>query len=156
MCGRFIVTSAPEAIRALFRYPEQPNFPPRYNVAPTRPLAIVRLHEGQRHIALVRWGLLPSWVKHPKAFTLLINARGKSVCDKPAFRAAMKPPDDLLEVYPMSSAVKRVANDSPALLEPAAAGAEVAAPAPKPPARGRTEGKRATTEKKDDGQGVLF
>ncbi len=90
MCGRYTITSAPEAIRALFRYPEQPNFPPRYNVAPTQPIPIVRLTEGQRHFALVRWGLLPSWVKDPREFTLLINARGESVIDKPAFRAAMK------------------------------------------------------------------
>ncbi len=90
MCGRYTITSAPEAIRALFRYEEQPNFPPRYNVAPTQPIPIVRLHEGKRQFALVRWGLLPSWVRDPKTFTLLINARGESVIDKPAFRAAMK------------------------------------------------------------------
>lgn len=90
MCGRYTITSAPEAIRALFRYPEQPNFPPRYNVAPTQPIPIVRLVEGKRQFALVRWGLLPSWVKDPKSFKLLINARGESVVDKPAFRAAMK------------------------------------------------------------------
>jgi len=90
MCGRYVITSAPEAIRALFRYPEQPNFPPRYNVAPTQPIPIVRLTEGKRQFALVRWGLLPSWVKDPKAFTLVINARGESVLDKPAFRNAMK------------------------------------------------------------------
>jgi putative SOS response-associated peptidase YedK len=90
MCGRYTLTSAPEAIRALFRYAEQPNFPPRYNIAPTQPIPIVRLVEGKREFALVRWGLLPSWVKDPKAFSLLINARGESVLDKPAFRAAMK------------------------------------------------------------------
>jgi putative SOS response-associated peptidase YedK len=90
MCGRYTLTSAPEALRALFRYAEQPNFPPRYNVAPTQPIAIVRLVEGKRHFALVRWGLLPSWVKDPKTFTLLINARGESAAEKPAFRAAMK------------------------------------------------------------------
>jgi putative SOS response-associated peptidase YedK len=90
MCGRYAVTSAPEAIRALFGYPEQPDFPPRYNVAPTQPIAIVRLMDGKRQFALVRWGLLPSWVKGPKNFTLLINARGESVIDKPAFSAAMK------------------------------------------------------------------
>ena len=90
MCGRYTITSAPEAIRALFHYPEQPNFPPRYNVAPTQPIPIVRLVEGKRQFALVRWGLLPSWVKDPKTFALLINARGESVADKPAFRAAMK------------------------------------------------------------------
>ena len=82
--------AAPEAIRRLFRYPEQPNFPPRYNVAPTQPVPIVRLDEGERQFALVRWGLIPAWVKDPKAFSLLINARGELVNDKPAFRNAMK------------------------------------------------------------------
>ena len=43
MCGRYVIISTPEAIRALFRYGEQPNFPPRYNVAPTQPIPIVRL-----------------------------------------------------------------------------------------------------------------
>ncbi len=90
MCGRYAITSAPEAIRALFRYQEQPNFPPRYNVAPTQPIPIVRIVEGKRQFALVRWGLLPAWVKDPKTFTLVINARGESVLDKPAFRNAMK------------------------------------------------------------------
>jgi len=90
MCGRYLITSSPEAIRRLFRYREQPNFPPRYNVAPTQPIPIVRLNEGEREFALVRWGLLPPWVKDPRAFTLLINARGESVTDKPAFRNAMK------------------------------------------------------------------
>jgi putative SOS response-associated peptidase YedK len=90
MCGRYAVTSAPEAIRALFGYPEQPNFPPRYNVAPTQPIAVVRVIDGKRQFALVRWGLLPSWVKDPKNFSLLINARGESLTKKPAFRAAMQ------------------------------------------------------------------
>src|ERR1700704_3717775 len=90
MCGRYTVTSTPEAIRALFSYSEQPNFPPRYNVAPTQPIAIVRLMNGTRQFALVRWGLLPSWVKEPKAFSLLINARGETVNEKPAYKAAMK------------------------------------------------------------------
>jgi len=90
MCGRYTITSAPEAIRGLFRYPEEPQFPARYNIAPTQPIPIVRLIDGQRHFALMRWGLMPSWVKDPANFALLINARGESVCDKPAFRNAMK------------------------------------------------------------------
>jgi putative SOS response-associated peptidase YedK len=90
MCGRYVIISTPEAIRALFGYGEQPNFPPRYNVAPTQPIPIVRLVDGKRTFALMRWGLLPSWVKDPKAFPLLINARGESVLDKPAFRNAMR------------------------------------------------------------------
>ncbi len=90
MCGRYCITSAPEAIRLLFRYPERPNFPPRYNVAPTQPVPIVRLVEGERHFALVRWGLIPPWVKDPRNFALLINARGETVNEKPAFKNAMK------------------------------------------------------------------
>jgi putative SOS response-associated peptidase YedK len=90
MCGRYLIISSPQAIRVLFGYPEQPNFPPRYNVAPTQPIPIVRLWEGQRQFALVRWGLIPAWVKDPLRFTLLINARADSVNEKPAFRNAMQ------------------------------------------------------------------
>jgi putative SOS response-associated peptidase YedK len=90
MCGRYCISTAPDAIRALFRYSQQPNFPARYNVAPTQPVPIVRMAEGEREFALVRWGLIPAWVKDPKDFSLLINARGETVNDKPAFKNAMK------------------------------------------------------------------
>jgi putative SOS response-associated peptidase YedK len=90
MCGRYAITSAPEVIRALFGYAEQPNFPPRHNIAPTQPIPVVRLVDGKKSFALMRWGLIPSWVKDPRAFSLLINARGDNVLDKPAFRAAMR------------------------------------------------------------------
>jgi putative SOS response-associated peptidase YedK len=90
MCGRYAVTTVPETMRALFRYLNNPDFPPRYNVAPTQPVPIVRIVEGQREFALVRWGLIPAWVKDPRTFSLLINARGESALDKPAFRNAMR------------------------------------------------------------------
>ena len=90
MCGRFVITSAPEALRRLLAYKEQPNFPPRYNIAPTQPIPVVRLEQGERHFALVRWGLIPSWVKDPKQFALLINARLEGLVEKPSFRVAMK------------------------------------------------------------------
>jgi len=90
MCGRYCITTAPEAIRRIFRYPQQPNFPPRYNVAPTQPVPVVRVVEGEREFALVRWGLIPAWVKDPKDFSLVINARGESVQEKPAFKNAIR------------------------------------------------------------------
>src|SRR6478736_735535 len=90
MCGRYLITSSPEAFRRLFGYGEQPNFPPRYNVAPTQPIPVVRLVDGRRTFALLRWGLIPSWVKDPRGFSLLINARAESVLEKPAFRNAMR------------------------------------------------------------------
>jgi putative SOS response-associated peptidase YedK len=90
MCGRYAITTAPEAMRQLFGYMEQPNFPARYNIAPTQPVPIVRLQQGKRQFALVRWGLLPAWVKDPKTFSLVHVARSESVNEKPAFRNAMK------------------------------------------------------------------
>jgi putative SOS response-associated peptidase YedK len=90
MCGRYLLISSPEAIRRLFGYGEQPDFPPRYNIAPTQPVAIVRMRERQRELSLVRWGLIPPWVKDPRNFSLLANARCESVNDKPAFRNAMR------------------------------------------------------------------
>ncbi len=90
MCGRFVLAAPPEEVRRVFGYQEQPNFPPRYNIAPTQPIAMVARFEGQRRFMLVRWGLIPSWVKDPAAFTLLINARSETAAEKPAFRAAMK------------------------------------------------------------------
>ena len=59
-------------------------------MAPTQPVPIVRIVEGRRQFALVRWGLIPPWVKDPRKFSLLINARGESVNEKPAFRNAMR------------------------------------------------------------------
>jgi putative SOS response-associated peptidase YedK len=90
MCGRYVITSPPDAIRALFGYDERPNFPPRYNVAPTQPIPTVRLADGKRTFVLMRWGFIPAWVDDPKTLSLLINARGESVLDKPAFRNAMR------------------------------------------------------------------
>ena len=90
MCGRFVITSPPAALRQIFGYIEQPNFPPRYNIAPTQPVPVVILENGGRHFRLMRWGLIPSWVKDPRKFTLLINARSETVLEKPAFKNAIK------------------------------------------------------------------
>lgn len=90
MCGRYVIISSPEAIRRMFDYAEQPNFPPRYNIAPTQPVPVVSLENGVRHFRLMRWGLIPSWVKDPRSFSLVINARAETVLDKPAFKNAMR------------------------------------------------------------------
>jgi len=88
MCGRYAVTLPPEAMRQAFAYREQPNFPPRYNIAPTQPVPVVRLDEGRRQFILMRWGFIPGWVKDPREFPLVINIRGESAREKPSFRAA--------------------------------------------------------------------
>ena len=90
MCGRYAVTLPPDSYRALFDYREQPNFPPRFNVAPTQPVAIVTADRGGRHFRLVRWGFLPGWVRDPKDFPLLFNARGETLDAKATFRNALR------------------------------------------------------------------
>src|ERR1700692_3032535 len=90
MCGRFVITSPPEALRQVFGYTEQPIFPPRHNMAPTQPIPVVIIESGVRHFRLMRWGLLPAWVKDPRKFTLLINARAETVREKPAFKNAIR------------------------------------------------------------------
>ncbi|WJR80173.1 SOS response-associated peptidase [Bradyrhizobium sp. NP1] len=90
MCGRFVITSPPEALRLLFGYLEQPNFPPRHNIAPTQPVPVVILENGGRHFRLMRWGLIPAWTKDPRKLSLMFNARSETVQDKPAFKYAMR------------------------------------------------------------------
>lgn len=90
MCGRYILTATPEELQALFGYLDGEPFPPRYNIAPTQPIAIVRMERGARRFALVRWGLVPGWVKDPRAFSLLINARSEGIAGKPAFKGAIQ------------------------------------------------------------------
>ena len=94
MCGRFAITLPPEAVRAFFKYEEQPNFPPRYNIAPTQPIGIViaKPHTKgvERRFVLMRWGLIPGFVKDVKGFPLLINARAEGIAEKASFRAAFK------------------------------------------------------------------
>jgi putative SOS response-associated peptidase YedK len=90
MCGRFVITSPPEALRQIFGYAEHPNFPPRHNIAPTQPIPVVIVENEARHFRLMRWGLIPAWVKDPRKITLLINARSETARDKPAFKNAIK------------------------------------------------------------------
>jgi putative SOS response-associated peptidase YedK len=90
MCGRFIIASSPEVLRQIFGYVEQPNFPPRHNIAPTQPIPVITSDHGIRNFRLMRWGLLPAWVKDPRKFSLVINARGETAAEKPAFKNAIK------------------------------------------------------------------
>lgn len=90
MCGRYALTLPPEAVRAYFRYKERPNFPPRYNIAPTQPIAIVRNDNGAPGFALARWGFIPGFVKDLTRFPLIINARAEGMEDKPSYRGAIR------------------------------------------------------------------
>ena len=98
MCGRFTLTAPPDDVAALLALAELDPFPPRYNIAPTQPILIAIGGQPERPGAnlpnrtalIVRWGLIPSWVKDVKAFPLLINARAETATEKNAFRGAMR------------------------------------------------------------------
>ncbi len=95
MCGRFGLEAS---WQELFDYLDLvgsrqlgESMPPRYNIAPTQPIVTVSIGVGgSREGQLVRWGLVPSWVKDPKDFSLLVNARAETAIDKPTFRNAMR------------------------------------------------------------------
>lgn len=94
MCGRFAATSSAEDLVQFFEIDEvvEPLPGPRYNIAPTMPIAAVFTpHDdpGRRALAAMRWGLVPSWAKDPDHGARLINARVETVAEKPSFRAAL-------------------------------------------------------------------
>ena len=98
MCGRFALTSSSADRREFFSGLDLDEFPARYNSAPTQPILVVIAGEGRekgsnladRRAVLVRWGLTPTWVKDPRDFPLLINARSETAIGKASFRAAMR------------------------------------------------------------------
>ena len=92
MCGRYLLTTPVDALSQLFRFMERPNLGPRYNIAPTQDVPIVRLtRDGERReLILVRWGLVPYWADDPKIGNRLINARAETIERAPAFREAYR------------------------------------------------------------------
>ncbi|WP_421693480.1 SOS response-associated peptidase [Aestuariivirga sp.] len=90
MCGLYSLSKSARETRAWFQYRDEAEFPPRAHVAPGQPIGIIRMEDGARRFALVRWGFIPSWVKEVKPGKPLINARGETVMEKPSFRNAMR------------------------------------------------------------------
>ncbi|MCB9993349.1 MAG: SOS response-associated peptidase [Hyphomicrobiaceae bacterium] len=64
--------------------------PPRYNIAPTQPIIVFRREGGTVQAELMRWGLVPEWVKDPKDFPLIVNARSETLKEKASFRNPLK------------------------------------------------------------------
>jgi putative SOS response-associated peptidase YedK len=90
MCGRFSLRASGADLAEQFGLAEAPDLPPRYNIAPTQPVAVVRAGPGGVALALLRWGLIPRWAKGPEIGSRLINARAEAVAEKPAFREAFR------------------------------------------------------------------
>lgn len=91
MCGRFVLSTPADAIAAEFAAMTGGLvLRPRYNIAPMTDIVVVRAVEGQRSLAMLRWGLIPLWAKDPTIASRLINARSETAAEKPSFRDAMK------------------------------------------------------------------
>lgn len=94
MCGRFTLRAPASVIAAQFSLFEVPFWKPRFNIAPTQPVPVVRMNsqqaEPRREFVLLHWGLVPSWAADPAIGNRLINARAETAADKPSFRAAMR------------------------------------------------------------------
>ncbi len=90
MCGRFLLTR-PSQVPTLFQV-DGPTLFPRYNIAPTQPVAAVRTSpaSGERECVLLRWGLIPSWAVGARAGQGLLNACSETAAEKPSFRAAFR------------------------------------------------------------------
>jgi putative SOS response-associated peptidase YedK len=95
MCGRFTLRTPLTVLAQQFLFelgplPADIRVVPRFNVAPTQTVATVRRQAAgqKRELAFMHWGLVPGWAKDPKIASTMINARGETVAEKPAFRAA--------------------------------------------------------------------
>lgn len=90
MCGRFVLTADPSIIQQAFDLETVPaEFYPRYNIAPTQPVAVIT-NEDPKTLTFHRWGLIPSWAKDISIGSKMINARAETVEEKPSFRSAFK------------------------------------------------------------------
>lgn len=93
MCGRYRLSRRKQIIEEHFDcISRTEDWTPRYNIAPTQPVPVIRQHpkEPIRELSLVRWGLVPSWVKDASVAARMINARSETASTKPAFSEALK------------------------------------------------------------------
>lgn len=105
MCGRFSLTTDIIDAATAFDCKTEERAPPRYNISPTQPIAIIFQEFGVRRLRLMRWGFVPAWVKDTGDFPLIINARSETLLEKPSFKAAIRhrrciiPADGFYEWY---------------------------------------------------------
>lgn len=92
MCGRFTLKTPASVLAETFELAEPPAWTPRYNIAPTQPVAaVVRTPEHPtRQFRRYRWGLVPSWAKDLGIGARTINAQAETAATKPAFRVAFR------------------------------------------------------------------
>jgi len=92
-CGRYRLSRKKQLLEEHFAAdPWKDAWEPRYNIAPTQLVPVIRQDPKQpiRHLSLVRWGLIPSWAKDASGAAKMINARSETAIEKPAFRDALR------------------------------------------------------------------
>lgn len=90
MCGRFTQHHTPEEVAVRFEVETVDYlFEPRYNIAPTQPLAAVVLQGNVRRLVAFKWGLVPFWAKDPSIGSRIINAKAETLAEKPSFKYAL-------------------------------------------------------------------
>ncbi len=94
MCGRFTLRASASVLAEQFAVFDVAPIGPRFNIAPTQAVPVVRMspreREPQRELVALRWGLIPSWAKDAAIGNRMINARAETVAEKPAYRAAFR------------------------------------------------------------------
>lgn len=91
MCGRYRLTAKERYLRDHFGIDEDFSWEPRWNIAPTQHVPIIKQNSAKGcSFKLVRWGLIPSWAKDASIATGTINAMSETAAEKPAFRDALK------------------------------------------------------------------
>ena len=88
MCGRYALWSDRNQILKHFGLENAPLFSHSYNIAPTHPIPVVRLHQDKRELVNCHWGLVPHWARDAKIHP--INARAESLNEKPFFRDSFR------------------------------------------------------------------
>jgi putative SOS response-associated peptidase YedK len=93
MCGRYRLSRRKQLVEEYFdTASSEDDWAPRYNIAPTQPVAVIRQNPKElvRELSMMRSGLIPSWAKDSSGAASMINARSETAATKPAFRDAMK------------------------------------------------------------------
>jgi putative SOS response-associated peptidase YedK len=89
MCGRFALHHCAAEIAAQFAVEQLAvELPPRYNIAPSQPVAVVLQRQG-RVLEAFQWGLVPFWARDARIGSRMINARAETLAEKPAYKAAL-------------------------------------------------------------------
>jgi putative SOS response-associated peptidase YedK len=90
MCGRYFLTMGFRDLAEFFDLPEEDDLEPRYNIAPSQSIPVIRQEESGRRLTMLHWGLIPSWARDPKIAFRTINARSETAAAISSFCAAFR------------------------------------------------------------------